>query len=69
MTPTARAALRSLDVIEACVSTLHDLAAQSPQAAREVIEALQAQGTPAAWDAARQVRAVAEARHGKWRME
>lgn len=62
------AALRNLDVIERCMATLHDLAAESPAAARVVIDALQARGTPAAWGAARQVRHVAEARHGDFAM-
>jgi hypothetical protein len=68
MTPNARAAIHALTVIETCMVTLHDLAAQSPYAAAEVIDALQRANTPAALDAARQVRRVAEARHGSWRI-
>ncbi|MBX0331171.1 hypothetical protein K2Z83_26330 [Oscillochloris sp. ZM17-4] len=61
---TAQAAERAMQTIERCINILHDLAAQSPQAAAATVAALQLLDTPAAESTAYLVRHVAEARHG-----
>jgi hypothetical protein len=62
---TTQTATRTMDVINRCVCTLHDLAAESPQAAAETVAAIRALDTPAAYSTANLVRRVAEARHGE----
>jgi hypothetical protein len=54
-----------MDVIQRCVDTLHDLAAQSPQAAAETLAALYASETPAADAIGYLIDNVATARHGE----
>ena len=55
---------KTMAVISQCVNILHDLAAESPSVAAEVVEALGDSGSPEARAIAAIVRRVAEARHG-----
>lgn len=64
MSPIARAAHHAAETVERCADILHDLAAQSPQAAAETVRALRQRRTPAAMSLACLVEQVAEARHG-----
>jgi hypothetical protein len=58
-------AIKTMAVISQCINILHDQAAESPQAAAEILGALMGLRTPAAYSVAHLVRAVAEARHGE----
>ena len=65
MITTTTTTARTMEIIDRCVNTLHDLAAESPCTAAETLAALSALDTPAAQRIAHLVRLVAEARHGK----
>jgi hypothetical protein len=60
----AQTATRTMDVIERCLATLHDLAAPSPMAAAATLIALRSYDTPAAARIAHLVQLVADARYG-----
>jgi hypothetical protein len=59
-------AIKTMAVISQCINILHDQAAESPQAAAEILGALMSEATPAAYSVAHLVREVAEARHGRY---
>jgi hypothetical protein len=63
-TTTTTATNRTMEVIQSCVNTLHDLAAESPWAAAEVLAALRDFDSPAANLLANHIARVTEARHG-----
>lgn len=61
-------ARRAMDTIQTCINILHDMAAESPQAAAEILAELHRIRTPVAFDISLLVREVAEARHGEYQV-